>query len=320
MKIAKFALPAVAFVLGVSALVIIFGRAKPSVAVEPSTKPSSPGQLASAPSGLVAGAGIVEPSSELVGIGTTASGVVQQVFVTTGQEIKKDSPLFVLDDREAQADIASKNAGVAVAKSKVENSIIDEKEKLNSLMRYKSIGDKRAMSEDELSRREFAAETAKVGVVSAKANLAQAEALLNQARIAQNVRTVRAPFDSTVLQVKIRAGEFAQATQLTEPLVTLGRTDPLHVRVDIDEADVNRVLLKGSAEVSPRGSPELRQSAEFVRIEPLVIPKKSLTNSAIEKVDTRVQQLVYALPSGAAGFFVGQQVDAYIPAKETSPK
>jgi hypothetical protein len=32
-------------------------------------------------------------------------------------------------------------------------------------------------------------------------------------------------------------------------------------------------------------------------------------------VDVRVLQLIYALPQDAGGFFVGQQVDAYIPAK-----
>ncbi len=46
-----------------------------------------------------------------------------------------------------------------------------------------------------------------------------------------------APSDGTVLAVNIRPGEFATIGGSTPP-VLLGRLDPLHVRVDIDEADV----------------------------------------------------------------------------------
>ena len=54
-----------------------------------------------------------------------------------------------------------------------------------------------------------------------------------------------------------------------------------------------------------------------MRAEPLVIPKRSLTNSAAERVDVRVLQIIYALPDDArATFSVGQQVDAFIPAVE----
>lgn len=49
-----------------------------------------------------------------------------------------------------------------------------------------------------------------------------------------------------------------------------------------------------------------------MRIEPLIVPKKSLTNAADERVDTRVMQVIYALPSKAIGFWCGQQVDVFI--------
>jgi len=55
-----------------------------------------------------------------------------------------------------------------------------------------------------------------------------------------------------------------------------------------------------------------------VRAEPQVVPKRSLTNSAAERVDVRVLQLIYALPPSEA-FRVGQQIDAFIPAKAGAP-
>jgi len=84
--------------------------------------------------------------------------------------------------------------------------------------------------------------------------------------------------------------------------------------VDIDENEVARVALGEPAVISPRGAAELHVNATFVRAEPLVVPKRSLTNSAAERVDVRVLQLIYALPPSDA-FRVGQQIDAFIPAK-----
>jgi hypothetical protein len=72
---------------------------------------------------------------------------------------------------------------------------------------------------------------------------------------------------------------------------------------------------RAPAIVSPRGAAERQVTARFVRAEPLVVPKRSLTNSAAERVDVRVMQIIYALPPGGDLFRVGQQVDAFIPAK-----
>ena len=132
---------------------------------------------------------------------------------------------------------------------------------------------------------------------------------------------MRAPIAGEILAVNIRPGEFV-ATQggASVPFIQMGETSPLHIRVDIDENEASRVKLGAPAIVSPRGAAEIRVEAIFVRAEPQVVPKRSLTNSAAERVDVRVLQLIYALPQGAASeaFRVGQQIDAFIPAKDSA--
>ena len=264
--------------------------------------------------GSVAGAGVVQPSSELVAISSPVSGVMKSVQVGVGDQVKRGQVLFVVDDRETQADVAARAASFAVSKQNVVTAEVEVAEKTAALTLYEAIGDKRAMVEDELTKRRFAVKSSAARLAAARATSGQAQAQLDQARTALDLRTVRAPIDAAVLQVKIRAGEFAPATQLAEPLMTLGATGPLHVKIDIDEADIGRANLKGAASITARGMANQAIQARFVRVEPLVVPKRSLTNSASERVDTRVLQVVYQLPDNAAGFFVGQQVDAFVPA------
>ena len=97
----------------------------------------------------------------------------------------------------------------------------------------------------------------------------------------------------------------------------IGDVRNMHVRVDIDENDIPRAYpyFKPGvpAYASPRGDPSKRFPMRFVRIEPYVIPKKSLTGDNTERVDTRVLQVIYSFKQPVdQNIYVGQQMDVYL--------
>ncbi len=49
-----------------------------------------------------------------------------------------------------------------------------------------------------------------------------------------------------------------------------------------------------------------------MRVDPYVIPKKSVTGDNTERVDTRVLQVIYALDASNLPIYVGQQMDVFI--------
>ena len=148
----------------------------------------------------------------------------------------------------------------------------------------------------------------------AEAKLGQAKATLDRARIDLDKTVVKAPIDGAILKVDIRLGEYAQTGVLSEPLMTMGSIDPLHVRVDIDETETWRVRPGHSALVRLRGNPQISAPLTFVRFEPYVLPKKSLTGDTTERVDMRVLQAIYEFVPSQFPAFVGQQVDVFIAA------
>src|SRR5262249_22325668 len=99
-----------------------------------------------------------------------------------------------------------------------------------------------------------------------------------------------APIDGAILKVNVRLGEYAQAGVLSDPLMTMGSVDPLHVRVDIDETETWRIRPGHAALARLRGNPEISAPLTFVRFEPYVLAKRSLTGDTTERVDTRVLQ------------------------------
>ena len=284
---------------------------------EPEETPArATGALADAP--RVAGAGVVEPSSEVIDLGTALSGLVTAVLVRPGDYVSRGQPLFRVDDRDVRARLLEADAAISEAGAAIVEARAAEAAAARQLALYRGIADPAAVSRSEIIRADGEAAVARGRRQLAEARLDAARAARNRASVERSRLTVAAPSSGEILAVDVRPGEFVQAGQQgsnSTPYVQMGETRPLRVRIDIDEDEATRVALGSAAVVSPRGAADRQVRARFVRAEPQVVPKRSLTNSAAERVDVRVLQLIYELPPTDGLFRVGQQVDAFIAAR-----
>lgn len=305
----------------------------------------------------LAAAGVVEARTENISVGSATPGVVVEVLVKVGDQVQPGTPLFRLDDRNLQGDLVVMRAAVSQAKSElIKLQAEPRKEKIpvqvaqvnaaravmegeaDALRRAEETFAKRAISEGDLVTRREALAAAKAAFERARADLdlleagawqydrdvasaavARAEAEAAKIEVELDRLVVRSFVAGRVLQVNVRPGEFVGAPP-NQPLVILGNIDRLHVRVDIDEFDIPRFTEAGAAVAVPRGHLQQRYPLEFIRVEPFVVPKKSLTGDNTERVDTRVLQVVYEFdPTGLPPLFVGQQVEVFIEAGPPPP-
>jgi multidrug efflux pump subunit AcrA (membrane-fusion protein) len=300
----------------------------------------------------LAAAGIVEAQTENIAVGSATPGVVVEVLVKVGDDVQPGAPLFRLDDRELRAELAVRSAAIDRAKSDlvrleaeprpekipVQAALVREAEALltrerDALKRAQETFAQRVTTAEDLVSKQQAVAYAEAGLAKARADLdlleagswqydrdvsradlKRSEAEAGQIETELDRLVVRALVAGRVLQVNVRPGEFV-GTPANQPLVILGDIEKLHVRVDIDEYDIARFNQKAAATAFPRGSLQERYPLEFVRVEPFVVPKKSLTGDTTERVDTRVLQVIYEFdPAGRPPLVVGQQVDVYIDA------
>ncbi len=329
----------------------------------PVSPPVDPGK--SPFSRQVAGAGIVEPETENIAVGTHVPGVVKAVHIRVDDRIRAGAAVFDLDDRQMLAELTVRqttrdNAAAQVAKleamprreelppleAKIAEAKANVDDKVKLFERAKRESDSGVGAGETFDTRKMAVEMAraqfrkaeadlelsragawKFDVAVTRATLLQAEAQCEQTRTELDRLKVTAPrvrrpgadrnlnpipesdlVEFRVLQVNVRPGEYV-GTNAGQATIVLGTVGRLNVRVDVDENDIGRFQpgMRGTA--TPRGEPGTRFALSFVRVEPYVIPKKSLTGGNTERVDTRVLQVIYAIERSEAQLYVGQQLD-----------
>jgi multidrug efflux pump subunit AcrA (membrane-fusion protein) len=264
----------------------------------------------------VAAVGLIEPASELIMPGSHRSGVVEKVHVQTDQQVKKGDTLITLDTRQLRAELAVAKAQVNEAEAALAVSRAEAAQARRNVEFARSLTDARAMSDEERTQRELTLGTSQAKVKSNEATILRARAQIEVIETELVRSVITAPRDATVLQVKVREGEYISTGTASTPWLVLGDMSVLHVRADVDEYEAWKVRSGSQATAQVRGNPSLAAKLEFVRFEPLVIPKKSLTGDATERVDTRVLQVIYRLQKPVpAALFAGQQMDVFI-AKE----
>jgi HlyD family secretion protein len=295
----RWKLPYVALAGIAFALITVFGESKPEVKVPPIAPPKA--AYVESTSGI----GVVEPKSELISIGVELAGVVRDVSVKIGDQVKKGAVLFALDQRDIDAQIATLERSLEAAKVQAADASAQ-------FAIVSSIQDKRAVAKDDFNRRKFGKELAVVRIEEIKAQL-------NQAKTTKERLIVKAPIDGQVLEVNVRPGEFASTGSFAQPLMRMGDISTLHVRVEIDEESASNINPRSSAQGLARGDTSNPIPLTFVRFEPYVKPKQNLAVAG-QRVDTRVLQVLYALPENTPAIFVGRQMDVFINSQKAGTK
>jgi multidrug efflux pump subunit AcrA (membrane-fusion protein) len=273
-------------------LLVLRLSAQDPVPVPPYAPPINPFQHS------VAAAGIVEAQGENVAIGVPVAALVTGIYVRVWDKVEAGQPLLQLDDRELKASLIGQRARVLVAEA-------TEARLRGMLSRLEMVTDSRAITREELETRRSDLLVATAELASARAAVEQTETLL--ARL-----VVRAPRAATVLQVNTRPGEFVTPGAPRAPLI-LGDLTYFQIRADIDEQVAPRVRPRMKAVGYLKGDTQKPLPLEFVRVEPFIIPKTSLTGSSVERVDTRVLQVIYRCQASTnTTLYVGQQLDLYL--------
>jgi len=251
------AIAAVALVL--AGLRLAGGRA-PVVEVAQVNAPQRDGSAEGVP--ILSGAGYVVSADRYIAIGARVAGRIDRYMVEEGDHVQAGDPLVQLDPREYEAGVRRTEADLRQARATAAL-------RRTQLGRARALAKTGVISRDELDLR--AAEAA-----TASASVGQAEAALEQARVALEYTTLRAPRRGVILAKFKEVGEIAVPGGFagSGDLIRMANLDDLRGQVDVTESELAKIRLGQRAELVPDAYPDRRYRAHVVKLYPQVDRQK----------------------------------------------
>ncbi len=242
-----------------------------------------------------------------VEIKSKASGIVEKLYVDTGDHVKQGQVLAELDRVEIQAQVNSSKAQLLSSQANLKSAEADEK---------RAAVDAQGVDIPTLQRAyERAQEMSKDGVVSQatlddaqrgyimavnKRDVARAQLTVNKAKVSQaqaevekdeaslkqfqeqlSYTTITAPIDGVVLSRDVEVGDAVSSILVLGSgatlVMTLGDTSEVYVKGKVDESDIGKVYLGQPARIRVETFKDKTFTGHVTKISPMGVEKDNVT-------------------------------------------
>lgn len=149
-------------------------------------------------------------------------GYLEKIFIDEGAHVHKGQLLFQIDDRPYREQLQNAKASLLSAKANLEAARINV-DKLTPLIQNNLISDVQV-------------KTAKAAYDAAKANVAQAEAIVNNAQINVGYTSITAQADGYIGRIPYKIGSLVSRSS-PEPLTVLSEIDNVYAYFSLSEND-----------------------------------------------------------------------------------
>ncbi|MGE3310202.1 MAG: efflux RND transporter periplasmic adaptor subunit [Limisphaerales bacterium] len=240
-------------------------------------------------------AGEIGPA-EQVSVRPEVNGRISELPVDVGDQVKKDSLLFALDDRDLKLEVETRQKQIESAKLQLDKARIAMDQAKRDFERDQELFEVHLLAEQafEASRERHQSsikdyEIARNGIERAEKDFALAEERLSRARIV-------APFDCTVLTRPISSGQAVSGSggfNSGTEVLTIADLSAMVINAHVNQADVTRLRSGMQVNVEVDAVPGLKVRGEVERIAPQATLRNNIkgyaTRIVLKELDPRVQ-------------------------------
>jgi HlyD family secretion protein len=195
------------------------------------------------------------------------AGTIEKLPVERGEQIKKGEIIAVVEHAEASARLQEAQAALQAAQAQLLQAEAKLKNIETEHKRVNSLFDDGVASQQRLDEIEANKDVAVAGRGMAVAQIAQAEAAVQQARVFLENHTICAPISGIITNRFFDEGD---KNNPSEPIIAIAQMDPVKIRCDFPERDLPALHLGQKAHVEVDAYPGEIFAAEVKIISPCV--------------------------------------------------
>ena len=241
----------------------------------------------------------------LISVAARTSGVIEDVYVQEGQEVRKGQILAKLEDAQLRLAAMSAEAELQQARATGSGLIVVKDTAQRELARYEKLASSNYIAGQKLDQVKDTVRTADAGLNTQAAAVATATAKLAQARYNLELTYIRAPADGRIVRRYANPGAGASTLNVSN-MFDLEPRAPRIVRAEIAEAALPNVDIGQEVELAPESDDTKIYIGRVLRRSAVFGARKLQSDDPSEKTDERVVEVVVS--ADKAPFLIGQRV------------
>jgi HlyD family secretion protein len=252
-------------------------------------------------------AGTVE-ACQRTKLSTIAGGRIEVLAVKEGDRVKKGQLLMQLWHADQQAEVRLAQAQLESARKRVVEACTVADSAVREAERRRDLFKQGFISESAYDAARVEADARSAACATARTDIAQAQARIDVARVAQGRTVLVAPFDGTVAKIVGEVGEYSTPSPpgvATPPAIDLIDDSCLYVEAPMDEVDAPKIRVGQPVRITLDALPKRSFPGKVKRVAPYV--------TAVEKQARTVDiEATFDDPASAGPLLVGYSADVEI--------
>jgi HlyD family secretion protein len=208
-----------------------------------------------------------------VQVGTQVSGTISALYADFNSKVRKGQVLARLEPSLFQTQVDQASATVQRLQADADRASVEVEDAHVKLRRAEQLSAQQLIPASDLDAARTAARQAEAALKSARAQIVQARAALNQNNVNLGHTTITAPVDGVVVSRSVDVGQTVAATMQAPTLFVLAE-DLTHMQVNasIDESDIGRIQAGQAVafQVDAYPNDTFHGTVRQIRLEPVV--------------------------------------------------
>jgi len=241
----------------------------------------------------------------VIQVAARTAGVIRDVYVHEGDEVKKGQVLARLEDDEPRLQAASAQADVKQARAQVDLLKVQLSSAHREFDRLQGLIATNFVARQKVDQANDAIRQAEANLEAQQAVIAAAQAKANQAEYNEELTFIRAPADGRIVRRYANPGAGASTLNVSN-MFDLEPKAPRIVRAEVSEASLPFVEIGQSVQLAPESDPSKVFAGQVIRRSGVFGARKLQSDDPTEKTDERVVEVVVG--ADKTPFLIGQRV------------
>ena len=188
----------------------------------------------------VSATGEISPSN-LVTVGSQASGQIKKLYVKLGQQVKKGDLIAEINSTTQVNTLNTEKSKLETYQAKLVSAEITLNSAEKKYKREAALWKEKATSKEDFESAQDALAAAKANVAELKASIKQTKISINTAESDLGYTRITATMDGTVVAIPVEEGQTVNAVQSTPTIIQLANLDTMLNKMQIAEGDITKV-------------------------------------------------------------------------------